>query len=252
LTLVYRKGVRRGGDNPLLLRGYGAYGVSYDPDFDADDLVLLDRGVVLAIAHVRGGGDLGKAWHDAGRMLNKRNTFTDFVACADFLVKARWTRPERLAISGRSAGGLLIGAVLNLRPELFRVAILGMPFLDVLTTMSDHSLPLTVGETEEWGDPRIAEHHAVMKTYSPYDNLRAAAYPAILVRSAFEDSQVFFHEPAKWVARLRTLHRGSHPVILRMQMEAADHSGAAGRYDRLREIAHDHAFLLTELGVEKP
>lgn len=246
VSLVYRKDVARDGKAPLMLRGYGSYGFSYPVAFQSNDVSLLDRGFVVAVAHVRGGGDLGKKWHDAGRMLNKRNTFTDFVAVAEALVKERYTSPEHLAISGGSAGGLLMGAVTNMRPDLFRVVLSYVPFVDVLNTMSDPSLPLTVGEFEEWGNPQKPEEYRYMRTYSPYENLEAKAYPAMLVRTALNDSQVLYHEPAKYVARLRRLKTDSHPLVLRTNM-GAGHGGASGRYDKLREVAHDTAFLLREL-----
>ena len=211
---------------------------------------LLDRGVVVAIAHVRGGGELGKAWHDGGRMLAKRNTFTDFIAAAEWLVAERWTGKGRLAIQGASAGGLLVGAVVNMRPELFRVALAGVPFVDVLNTMLDASLPLTVEELEEWGNPQVKEHYDYMATYSPYDNVAARAYPAMLVRTSLADSQVMYWEPAKWVARLRAHKKDKRPLLLQVNM-AGGHGGSSGRYDKLRETAFDYAFLLTQLGVKK-
>jgi oligopeptidase B len=249
VSLVSRKDVARDGRAPALLRGYGSYGNPYWVGFSSNDVSLLDRGFVVAVAHVRGGGDLGKTWHDGGRMLQKRNTFTDFVdfvAAAELLVQERYTSPERLAISGGSAGGLLMGAVTNLRPDLFRAVLSYVPFVDVLNTMSDASLPLTVGEYEEWGNPANADEYRYMRTYSPYENLEAKAYPSLLVRTAFNDSQVMYWEPAKYVARLRTLKTDGNPLVLRTNM-GAGHGGASGRYDKLREVAHDVAFLLREL-----
>jgi oligopeptidase B len=231
--------------------GYGAYGIVASPVFSSNRLSLLDRGVSVAIAHVRGGGDMGKRWHDEGRMLCKRNTFTDFIACAELLVSAGLTAPDRLLIEGGSAGGLLIGAVLNMQPELFRGALLRVPFVDVINTMLDESLPLTVGEFEEWGNPKIREHYDYMKTYCPYTNLAPRPYPSILVRTALNDSQVMYWEPAKWVARLRALDmprdaaRG--PLLFKINM-AAGHGGASGRYDFLREIAFDYAWSLAVVG----
>jgi oligopeptidase B len=251
VSVVYRRDVARDGTAPCLLEGYGAYGIPYPVGFSSARLSLLDRGVVVAQAHIRGGGDLGKPWHDDGRMHRKMNTFTDFLACADHLVAERWCDPARLAASGGSAGGLLMGAAINLRPERWRAVVLAVPFLDVLTTMLDTSLPLTVGEFEEWGDPSKAEDYAVMRRYSPYDNLRAGAYPAMLVDTSLNDSQVMYWEPAKYVARLRTLKTDDHPLLLVTNM-GAGHGGASGRYDRLREVARDYAFLLWQLDAMEP
>jgi oligopeptidase B len=251
ISLVSRKGVPRDGSAPLLLTGYGAYGIPEPVAFSPARLALLDRGVVFAIAHVRGGGELGKPWHDDGRMLKKRNTFTDFIAAAEHLLARGYVHPERLAITGGSAGGLLMGAVANMRPELFRVVLSQVPFVDVIHTMMDASLPLTAGEWEEWGDPiRDLEHYRYMKSYSPYDNLEPKAYPAMALKTAFNDSQVMYWEPAKYVARLRTLKTDANPLLLKTNM-AAGHGGASGRYDRLREIAWDYAFILTHLGIDR-
>lgn len=248
VSLVTPVGAPRDGTGPLLLTGYGAYGFPYPVHFSSVRVSLLDRGVTIAIAHVRGGGDLGKRWHDGGRMLNKRNTFTDFLAVAEHLVAHRYTSPDRLVIEGASAGGLLVGAVLNMRPEQFRVALLRVPFVDVINTMLDESLPLTVGEFEEWGNPKIREHWESMKTYCPYTNLAPHPYPAILVRTSLNDSQVMYWEPAKWVARLRAMNGGAPHVLLKTDM-AAGHGGSSGRYDALRETAFDYAFILTRLGL---
>jgi oligopeptidase B len=250
VSIVYRKGFVKDGRAPCLLYGYGSYGYSMDAYFDSNRLSLLDRGFVCALAHVRGGGDLGKPWHDAGRMLSKRNTFTDFVAVAEHLVAEGWTSPQRLAIEGRSAGGLLVGAAVNLRPDLFRAALLGVPFLDVVNTMLDETLPLTVGEFEEWGNPKKAEEYACIRSYCPYSNLVPGAYPAMLVKTAFHDSQVMYWEPAKYVARLRTLKTDARPLLLKTNM-AAGHGGASGRYDALREAALDVAFLLSQVGIDR-
>lgn len=248
VSLVYREGLRRDGSSPLLLMGYGSYGFSVSPGFSSARVSLLDRGVVFAIAHVRGGGEMGKRWHDDGRMLNKRNTFTDFIAAADHLVAEGYTSPERLAIEGGSAGGLLIGAVLNLRPDLCRAAILRVPFVDVVSTMSDASLPLTVGEYEEWGNPHVRAEFEYLRGYCPYINLAPRRYPATLVKTSFNDSQVMYWEPAKYVARWRTLDGEGGPLLLKTNM-AGGHGGASGRYDRLREVAFDYAFVLEQLGV---
>jgi oligopeptidase B len=248
ISIVYRKGVKRDGHNPLLLTGYGSYGISNNPSFSSNRVSLLDRGVVCAIAHVRGGGEMGKKWHDQGRMFAKKNTFTDFIAVAEHLVSEKWTSPDRLAIEGGSAGGLLVGAVVNMRPDLFQAAIARVPFVDVINTMLDATLPLTVGEFEEWGDPRIREQYEYMRSYSPYDNIAAKPYPAMLVKTSFNDSQVMYWEPAKYVARLRATKTDSNPLIFKINM-AGGHGGSSGRYDKLRETAFDYAFLLRELRI---
>jgi len=248
LSVVYRRDTPRDGSAPLLLYGYGSYGISVPVGFNSNRLSLLDRGVIYAIAHVRGGGELGKPWHDAGRMHNKRNTFTDFIAAAERLIALRYTAPDRLIIEGGSAGGLLMGAVANVRPDLFRVVISHVPFVDVLNTMLDASLPLTVGEYEEWGDPRKAHDYFYMKGYCPYTNLERKAYPTMLVKTSLNDSQVMYWEPAKYVAKLRTLKTDANPLLLKINM-GAGHGGASGRYDYLREIALDYAFLLRQLGI---
>lgn len=248
VSLVYRRDVPRDGTAPGFLEGYGAYGFSLPIVFSSARLSLLDRGIVVAIAHVRGGGDLGKTWHDAGRMHNKRNTFTDFVSCAEHLATERWFDPKRIGASGGSAGGLLMGAIINLRPDLWRAVVLAVPFLDVVTTMLDTDLPLTVGEFEEWGDPREPADYAYMRSYSPYDNLKPGAYPAMLVDTSLNDSQVMYWEPAKYVARLRTLKTDTRPLLLVTNL-GAGHGGASGRYDRLKEIARDYGFLLWQLGA---
>ena len=248
VDLVWRRDRPADGSAPAHLMGYGAYGIPLPAFFSSNRLSLLDRGFLLATAHVRGGGELGKPWHDDGRMLRKPNTFADFVACAEDLVGRGLVRPERLAIEGGSAGGLLMGAVVNRRPDLFRVVVSKVPFVDVLNTMSDPSLPLTAGEWEEWGDPRRKDHHDVIRSYCPYTNLRPGAYPAMLVKTSFHDSQVMYWEPAKYVARLRTLKTDSRVLLLKTNM-AAGHGGASGRYDHLREVAFDYAFLLRELDL---
>jgi oligopeptidase B len=210
-------------------------------------LSLLDRGFVFAIAHIRGGGDLGKVWHDQGRMMNKKNTFTDFIAAAEHLVNKRYTSPDRLIATGTSAGGLLMGAIANLRPDLFKAVIARVPFLDVINTMLDDSLPLTVPEYEEWGNPNEKAAYDYMLSYSPYDQLEGKAYPALLVKTSFNDSQVMYWEPAKYVAKLRTLKTDSNPLLLKTNM-AAGHGGASGRYDLLRETAFEYAFMLWQAG----
>jgi oligopeptidase B len=248
VSLVYRKDRREPGKNPIYVYAYGSYGYSLPIGFSGNRLSLLDRGVVLAYAHIRGGGDLGKPWHDAGKMLVKRNTFTDFIAAVEHLTQAGYGDPQRVAIEGGSAGGLLMGAVSNLRPDLFRAVLSHVPFVDVMNTMLDASLPLTVPEYEEWGDPNQPEYFHYMLSYSPYDNLKAASYPAMLVKTSLHDSQVMYWEPAKYVAKLRTLKTDNNPLLLVTNMQAG-HGGASGRYDYLKEIALDYAFLLRELGV---
>jgi oligopeptidase B len=234
------------GTAPLHLLGYGAYGLPLPVGFSSARLSLLERGVVCALAHVRGGGDLGKPWHDAGRMRSKRNSFDDFISVAEHLIRLGYTRPERLAIEGRSAGGLLIAAVVNQRPDLFRAALMGVPFVDVVNTMLDESLPLTVGEFEEWGNPKRKDEYDILRSYSPYDNLAPRPYPAILIKTALHDSQVMYWEPAKYVARLRTLKTDRNPLLLKTNLTAG-HGGASGRYDHLRELAFDYAFVLSLL-----
>jgi oligopeptidase B len=246
ISLVARADTPRDGSSPMLLAGYGAYGLPYPASFSSSRLSLLDRGVTFAIAHIRGGGEGGKRWHDAGRMLNKPNTFTDFIASADHLVAQRYTAHDRLVIEGGSAGGLLIGAVLNRRPDLAAAAVLRVPFVDVINTMLDESLPLTVGEFEEWGNPKERAYYDVMKTYDPYANLDGRRYSALLVRTSLNDSQVMYWEPAKYVARLRA-RSPETPVLFKINM-AAGHGGASGRYDYLREIAFDYAWILGRLG----
>jgi oligopeptidase B len=251
ISLVYRKGLKRDGSRPLLLTGYGAYGYPWPIEFDSTLLSLLDRGVVYAHAHVRGGGELGKDWHNQGRMMNKRNTFTDFIASAEYLIAEKYTTRDRLAITGLSAGGLLIGAVVNMRPDLFKVVVAKVPFVDVINTMLDDTLPLTAGEWEEWGNPvKSKEEFLYMKSYSPYDNIEAKAYPAMLVTTSLNDSQVLYHEPAKYVAKLRATKTDRNPLLLKVNM-GAGHGGAAGRYDYLKETAFDYAFILTQLGITK-
>jgi oligopeptidase B len=250
ITLVYKKGVKKNGKAPLLLYGYGSYGIPMDPYFDSNRVSLLDRGVIYAIAHVRGGGDLGRPWHDDGKMMHKKNTFTDFIAAADFLVAHKYTSRDRLAIQGASAGGLLIGAVITMRPDLCKIALPGVPFVDVVNTMLDESLPLTVSEFEEWGNPKVAAEGEYMLSYSPYDNVKAAAYPAIYVRTGLNDSQVLVHEPAKFVAKLRAMSTGKAPIVMVVNM-GAGHAGASNRYDRLREVSTDWAWMLGQLGIRK-
>ena len=249
LSLVYRRGLRLDGSNPALLYGYGAYEASIDPMFDPARLSLLDRGFVFAIAHVRGGGEMGREWYENGKLLCKRNTFTDFVACAEHLVAEGYTSSRRLAIRGRSAGGLLIGAVLNLRPDLSACAVAQVPFVDALTTMLDDKLPLTVNEYDEWGNPNEPDSYWYIKGYSPYDNVRHATYPAMLVTAGLNDPRVSYWEPAKWVARLRALNPDSPTILLKTQM-GAGHMGPSGRYESWHEEAFVMAFVLRALGLD--
>ncbi len=246
ISVVHRRGLTLDGSNPALLTGYGAYEISSDPMFDPVRLSMLDRGVVFAIAHVRGGGEMGRRWYEDGKFLSKPNTFTDFIACAERLVELGYTRPTRLAIRGRSAGGLLIGAVINMRPDLFGCAVAQVPFVDALTTMLDDKLPLTVNEYDEWGNPADPELYRCIKGYSPYDNVHAAEYPALLVTAGLNDPRVSYWEPAKWVARLRTANRSGRTVLLKTEM-GSGHNGPSGRYESWREEAYITAFVLTEL-----
>jgi oligopeptidase B len=234
--------------SPLLLYGYGSYGISIPVSFNSNRFSLIDRGFTFAIAHIRGGGELGKPWHDAGRMRKKLNTFTDFIECAEHLIALHYTEQSKLIIEGGSAGGLLMGAVTNKRPDLFKAVISHVPFVDVLNTMLDATLPLTVGEYEEWGDPNKSEDYFYMKRYCPYTNLEAKIYPTMLVKTSLNDSQVMYWEPAKYVAKLRTLKTDKNPLLLKINM-GAGHGGASGRYDYLREIALDYAFALSQLKI---
>jgi len=248
LDIVRRKDVPVDGHAPCWLYGYGSYGFSIDPSFSSNRISLLDRGVIFAIAHIRGGGELGEAWHDDGRMMTKKNTFTDFIACADFLVEKKYTTHERMVIHGGSAGGLLIGATINLRPAAARVAILDVPFVDVLNTMSDASLPLTTGEYIEWGNPNKKAEYDYIKTYSPYDNVAAKNYPAMLLFTSLNDSQVPYWEPAKFAAKLRAMKTDKNALLFKINLDAG-HGGASGRFDRLREVAFEYTFGLAALGL---
>ena len=250
ISIVYKKGFRRDGSAPVLLYGYGSYGISIDPTFNSDRLSLLDRGMAYAIAHIRGGGDLGKPWHEDGRLLVKTNTFTDFIACAEYLIAEKHTSPERLAIMGGSAGGLLMGAVTNLRPDLFGVVVANVPFVDALNTELDATLPLTVGEWEEWGNPAERRYYDYIKSYAPYENVEAKSYPKILVTAGLNDPRVSYWEPAKWVAKLRALKQDDRLLLLKTEM-GSGHFGASGRYERWKEIAFNYAFILHALGLDK-
>jgi len=245
ITLVYRKDVPRDGTAPLLLYGYGAYGVCIEPHFVANRLSLLDRGVIFAMAHVRGGGALGRAWYEKGKLLYKRNSFTDFIACADHLVARHYTRAGRIICYGGSAGGMLIGTAVNMRPELWRAAVLVVPFVDVLNTMLDDTLPLTVIEYDEWGNPAEKKYYEYILSYSPYDNIEPKPYPSMLVLGGFHDRRVQYWEPAKWVARIREHTTEDNVVILRTRMTEG-HKGASGRYDYLKDVALEYAWMLEQ------
>jgi len=249
ISVVYLKGRKRDGQGPLYLYSYGSYGFPIDINFNSNIFSLVDRGIVYAVAHIRGGGELGKAWHDDGRMMHKKNTFTDFITCAEYLLAQGYGSKDKLVIEGGSAGGLLMGAVTNMRPDLFKAVVSKVPFVDVINTMLDESLPLTVPEFEEWGNPKEKAAFDYMLSYSPYDNIRGKAYPNIMVKTSFNDSQVMYWEPAKYVAKLRTLKTDHNVLILKTNM-GAGHGGASGRYDRLKEAAFDYAFILTQLGIK--
>jgi oligopeptidase B len=249
VSVVHLKSAKLDGSGPLYLTGYGSYGYPYDINFDSNLFSMVDRGVVAAVAHIRGGGELGKVWHDDGRMMHKKNSFTDFIASAEFLLSHGYGSKDRLAIEGRSAGGLLMGAVLNMRPDLFHAALVGVPFVDVMNTMLDESIPLTVPEFEEWGNPKEPDAFDYMFTYSPYDNIQQKPYPNILVKTSFNDSQVMYWEPAKYVAKMRATRNDHNLLILKTNMNPAGHGGSSGRYDRLKEAAFDYAFFLTQMGI---
>jgi oligopeptidase B len=248
ISLVYKKNVTRDATAPMLLYGYGSYGLAMPPTFSSSRLVLLDRGMIFAIAHIRGGDELGETWHDDGMLMKKKNTFTDFIDCAEHLIRERWTSSDRLATDGRSAGGLLMGAVVNMRPDLFRAVHAGVPFVDVMNTMMDSTLPLTTHEYLEWGNPNEKASYDYMRSYSPYDNLERQAYPAMLVTAGLNDSQVMYWEGAKYIARMRSLKTDDNPLLLKTNMSAG-HGGASGRYDRLKEQAFEYAWMLNELGL---
>jgi oligopeptidase B len=243
VSMVYRKGMTKSGDNPLLLYGYGSYGSSMDASFSASRVSLIDRGFIYAIAHIRGGEELGRQWYENGKLLNKKNTFTDFIDCAEYLVAEDYTNPDKLFAAGGSAGGLLMGAIVNMRPDLFEGVVTRVPFVDVVTTMLDESIPLTTSEYDEWGNPNDKEYYEYMLSYSPYDNVEAKDYPHLLVTTGLHDSQVQYWEPAKWVAKLRAMKTSDNLLILKTNMDAG-HSGASGRYKRYRERAFQYAFLL--------
>jgi oligopeptidase B len=250
VSLVYRKGFEPDGSSPLLLYAYGSYGYSMDAGFNSSRLSLLDRGFVFAIAHIRGGQEMGRHWYEDGKLLKKKNTFTDFIDCGRYLVEKKYTSRDRLFAAGGSAGGLLIGAVVNMAPDLWRGVEAAVPFVDVVTTMLDDSIPLTTGEYDEWGDPHKKEYYDYMLSYSPYDNVTAQDYPAMLVTTGLHDSQVQYFEPAKWVAKLRATATGDNPLIFKINMEAG-HGGKSGRFRRLEEEALAFAFFLDLAGIEE-
>jgi len=249
MMLVYRKDLFKG-DNPCLLYAYGAYGSSEDPYFSSARLSLLDRGWIYADAQIRGGGEFGKEWHEQGRLLNRKNTFNDFIACAEYLLKEGYTSKEKLAINGGSAGGMLIGAVINQRPELFRSAVADVPFVDVLSTMLDSTLALTIPEYEEWGNPYDKAYFDYIASYSPYDHVSAQHYPHLLINAGFKDSRVAYWEPLKWTAKLRRLKQDKHILLMNMNMNEG-HSGSGDRYSSLRETAFTYAFLIWTIENER-
>ncbi|MBA7684797.1 Dipeptidyl aminopeptidase BI [subsurface metagenome] len=250
ISLVYRKGLEKNGDNPLLLYGYGSYGSTMNASFSSVRLSLLDRGFVYAIAHIRGGQEMGRYWYDEGKLLKKKNTFTDFIDCAEHLIAEKFTNPDILFAQGGSAGGLLMGAIVNMRPDLFKGVIAAVPFVDVVTTMLDTNIPLTTGEFDEWGDPNKKEYYDYMLSYSPYDNVEAKDYPVMLVTTGLHDSQVQYFEPAKWVAKLRALKTDNNILLLDTDMESG-HGGASGRFRRYKRTALQYAFFLDLVGIEK-
>lgn len=248
VSLVFQKGTVPDGTRPMYLHGYGSYGISYDVGFSSSVFSLIDRGVIVATAHIRGGGEMGKVWHDTGKMKVKMNTFTDFIAVSEMVLRDGWAKKDGLVIEGGSAGGLLMGAVVNMRPDLFRGVLAHVPFVDVINTMLDETLPLTVGEFEEWGNPKKPEDFEVMIKYSPYENVMRQAYPAMFVRTSYNDSQVMYWEPAKWVAKLRTMKIDGNPLIMKTHMEPAGHGGKSGRYEHLKDAALDYAWVLGQIG----
>ncbi|MDD3004066.1 S9 family peptidase [Flavobacterium sp.] len=249
ISVIYKKGIKKDGKNPLLLYAYGSYGSSMDPYFSSTRLSLLDRGFIYAIAHIRGGEDLGREWYENGKLLKKKNTFTDFIDCSKFVIEQKLTSPQHLYAEGGSAGGLLMGVVINTAPELYNGVIAQVPFVDVITTMLDDSIPLTTGEYDEWGNPNEKKYYDYMKSYSPYDNIKAQAYPNMYVSTGLHDSQVQYWEPAKWVAKLRALKTDQNLLFLDTNMDAG-HGGASGRFEALKELAKEFAFLLDLEGIK--
>jgi oligopeptidase B len=250
MSVIYRKGIKKEGKNPLLIYGYGSYGATMDPYFSSVRLSLLDRGFIYVIAHIRGGEYMGRQWYEDGKLLKKKNTFTDFIDASKYLISEGYTSKEHLYASGGSAGGLLMGAITNMAPELYHGVIASVPFVDVVTTMLDDSIPLTTGEYDEWGNPNEEEYYNYIKSYSPYDNVEAKAYPNMLVTTGLHDSQVQYWEPAKWVAKLRDIKTDDNILLLQTNMDAG-HGGASGRFEALKEVAMDYAFLLDLEGIKE-
>jgi oligopeptidase B len=250
ISVVYKKGFKKDGTMPLLLYGYGSYGASMDASFSTTRLSLLNRGFAYAIAHIRGGQEMGRYWYEDGKMMKKKNTFTDFINCAEFLLANKYTTKQHLYTMGGSAGGLLMGAIVNMRPDLWNGVVAQVPFVDVITTMSDASIPLTTNEYDEWGNPANKESYDYMRTYSPYDNVTKQAYPNMLITTGLHDSQVQYFEPAKWVARLRELKTDSNHLLLYTNMEAG-HGGASGRFKALRDRAREYAFFFALEGIKE-
>lgn len=249
ITLLYQKGTVPDGKKPAHIYAYGSYGTPWFPEFDSTIFSLVDRGIVTALAHIRGGGEMGETWHDVGRMKDKMNTFTDFIAVTEALIKDGWAAKDRIAMEGMSAGGLLMGAVTNMRPDLYRAVVAEVPFVDVINTMLDEDLPLTVGEFEEWGNPKKEEEFGWMIQYSPYDNVKRQAYPRMMVRTSYNDSEVMYWEPAKWVAKLREYKTNDEPVLLNISLDPAGHGGKSGRYERMKETAFKYAWVIEQLGA---
>src|ERR1035437_2823148 len=249
VSIVYKKGIRKDGTSPLLIYGYGSYAISTEPVFSSTRLSLLNRGFIYAMAHIRGGQEMGRSWYEDGKLLKKKNTFTDFISCAEFLIKEKYTSKEKLCIIGASAGGLLMGVVVNMRPDLFKAVVANVPFVDVITTMLDESIPLTTGEFDEWGNPGDKKYYDYILSYSPYDNIEKKNYPAMLVLTGLHDSQVQYWEPAKWIAKLRDIKTGNNILLLKTNMQAG-HGGASGRFEKFREIAVEYTFLLDQLNIK--
>jgi oligopeptidase B len=250
VSIVYQKDIKLDGTAPLLQYSYGSYGYSTDATFGSSRLSLLDRGFVYAIAHIRGGQEMGREWYENGKMFKKMNTFNDFIDCSDFLIKNKYCSPEKLFALGGSAGGLLMGAIINLRPDLYCGVVAAVPFVDVVTTMLDETIPLTTGEFEEWGNPKNKDFYEYMLSYSPYDNVEAKNYPNLLVTTGLHDSQVQYFEPAKWVAKLRSLKTDNNLLMMHTNMEAG-HGGASGRFASLKEVAMEYAFIIDLAGIFK-
>ncbi|MBC7863802.1 MAG: prolyl oligopeptidase family serine peptidase, partial [Bacteroidia bacterium] len=250
ITFAYKKGMKQDGNNPLYLTSYGSYGASNTIGFGSPWISLLDRGFIVAIAHIRGSDDLGNQWYEDGKLFNKKNTFTDFIACTEFLIEQKYTNPNRIAIEGASAGGLLMGAVTNMRPDLYKCVLAGVPFVDVINTMLDETLPLTTFEFEEWGNPKQKDYYNYMRSYSPYDNVEKKSYPNILASAGYNDSQVGYWEPAKWVAKLRELKTDTNLLLLKTSMSGG-HGGSSGRYTQLKDLAFQIAFMMRCLGVKE-